>query len=107
MKDMLDFDLAHIRWKGGIIRRIIALGAPSGVTQVILSMSMLMVQALNNSFGPTFLAANVIVTRIDGFAMMPAMSFGNAMTTYAGQNMGAGNLKRTEEGAKQGTVLCL
>ncbi len=72
MKDMLDFDLAHIRWKGGIIRCIIALGAPSGVTQVILS-----------------------------------MSFGNAMTTYAGQNMGAGNLKRTEEGAKQGTVLCL
>lgn len=107
MKDMLDFDLAHICWKGGIIRCIIALGAPSGVTQVILSMSMLMVQALNNSFGPTFLAANVIVTRIDGFAMMPAMSFGNAMTTYAGQNMGAGNLKRTEEGAKQGTLLAV
>lgn len=107
MKEMLDFDTAHIRWKGHIIRKIIALGAPSGVTQVILSMSMLMVQALNNSFGPTFVAANVIVSRIDGFAMMPAMSFGNAMTTYAGQNMGAGNLKRTEEGAKQGILLAV
>lgn len=107
MRDMLDFSPKYIRWHGSIAKKIVGLGAPSGVTQVILSMSMLMVQALNNSFGPTFIAASVIVQRIDGFAMMPAMSFGNAMTTYAGQNMGAGNLKRTEEGAKQGILLAV
>lgn len=107
MKDVLDFKLKYIRWNGAISKKIIALGAPSGVTQVILSMSMLMVQALNNSYGPTFLAANVIVQRIDGFAMMPAMSFGQAMTTYAGQNMGAGDLERTENGSKQGILLAV
>ncbi len=107
MKDVLDFKLKYIRWNGAISKKIIALGAPSGVTQVILSMSMLMVQALNNSFGPTFLAANVIVQRIDSFAMMPAMSFGQAMTTYAGQNMGAGDLERTKNGSKQGILLAV
>ena len=107
MRDILDFRLKYIRWNGAIAKKIIGLGAPSGVTQVILSMSMLMVQALNNSFGPTFLAATVIVQRIDGFAMMPAMSFGNAMTTYAGQNMGAGDLERTEKGSRQGILLAV
>ncbi len=101
MKEVLDFRWKYIRWNGSIAKKIISLGAPSGVTRVILSMSMLMVQALNNSFGPTFLAATVIVQRIDGFAMMPAMSFGQAMTTYAGQNIGAGDLERTEKGLKQ------
>ena len=103
MKNVLDFNTRYIRWDKKIAGKIIGLGAPSGVTQVILSMSMLMVQALNNSFGATFIAASVIVQRIDGFAMMPAMSFGNAMTTYAGQNMGAGNLERTEKARSRGS----
>ena len=107
MKDVFDFDRKYLRierdYTGGILR----LGVPSGVTQVILSMSMILVQALNNRFGATFIAASVICSRIDAFAMMPAMSFGNAMTTYAGQNMGAGNICRTEEGAKQGIILAV
>ena len=107
MTDMLDFRLKYFRLERKIARKIISLGAPSGITQVILSMSLLLVQALSNSFGATFVAANVIVQRIDGFAMLPAMSFGIAMTTYAGQNIGAGNLERTERGAKQGILIAI
>lgn len=107
MKQVLDLSLRQLKWNSAYAGKIVSLGGPSGVTQVILSMSMLLVQALNNSFGAAFVAATVIVQRIDGFAMMPAMSFGNAMTTYAGQNMGARNLKRTEEGAKQGIALAV
>ncbi len=107
MKQVLDFNLRSVHWEKSIAGKIISLGAPSGVTQVILSMSMLMVQSLNNTFGATFIAASVIVQRIDGFAMMPAMSFGNAMTTYAGQNMGAGDLERAEKGARQGIILAV
>lgn len=107
MRDMLDFGLRYVRWDKRIARRIIGLGAPSGVTQVILSMSILLVQALSNSFGAVFVAANVIVQRIDGFAMLPAMSFGIAMTTYAGQNIGAGDGERAEKGAKQGIIIAV
>jgi len=45
--------------------------------------------------------------RVDGFAMMPNFSFGNAMTTYAGQNVGAGRLDRVEKGSKQGTLIAV
>ena len=53
---------------------------------------MLIVQALVNSFGDAMLvAANVMVMRVDGYAMLPNFSFGQAMGTYAGQNVGAGD----------------
>ena len=86
---------------------IVRLGLPSGITQAILSMAMIVVQSLTNSFGEMFIAANVIIMRVDGFAMMPNFSFGTAMTTYAGQNVGAGALDRVEKGAKQGTLIAM
>ena len=54
-----------------------------------------------------FIAANVIVMRVDGFAMMPNFSFGTALTTYAGQNVGARNMERVDSGAKQGTLIAV
>ena len=54
-----------------------------------------------------FIAANVIVMRVDGFAMMPNFSFGTAMTTYAGQNVGARRDDRVDTGAKQGTLIAV
>ncbi len=69
--------------------RLIKLGLPSGLTQAIFSLAMIVVQSLTNSFGEMVIAANVIIMRVDGFAMMPNFSFGSAMTTYTGQNVGA------------------
>lgn len=87
--------------------RIVKLGLPSGLTQAIMSSAMIIVQSLTNSFGEMFIAANVIVMRVDGFAMMPNMSFGMAMTTFTGQNVGAKKYDRCTQGAKQGTSLAL
>lgn len=84
---------------------MVRLGLPSGVTQAIFSMAMIVVQSLTNSFGEAFIAANVIVMRVDGFAMMPNFSFGTALTTYAGQNVGAKKYDRVTQGAKQGTLI--
>ena len=107
MKDLFDFKVNFMKWNHLYAMNIIRLGIPSGVTQAIFSMSMIVVQSLTNSFGELFIAANVIVMRVDGFAMMPNFSFGTAMTTYAGQNVGAGAYDRVKEGAKQGTILAL
>ena len=83
------------------------LGPPSGITQAIFSMAMVIVQSLTNSFGEMVIAANAIIMRVDGFAMMPNFSFGTAMTTYAGQNVGAHRMDRVEQGARQGTAIAL
>lgn len=90
-----------------LVSKIIKLGLPSGLTQAIMSSAMIIVQSLTNSFGEMFIAANVIVMRVDGFAMMPNMTFGMAMTTYTGQNVGAKKYDRCTKGAKQGVILAL
>ncbi len=107
MREYFDLKKQYLKPESGYIKKLVQLGLPSGATQAIMSMSMLVVQSLTNSFGETFIAANVIVMRVDGFAMLPNMSFGTAMTTYAGQNVGAGRYDRVEQGAKQGTLMAL
>ncbi len=107
MKDIFDLKKEYIRPGGEYTASLVRLGLPSGITQAILSMSMIVVQSLTNSFGELFIAANVIVMRIDGFVMLPAFSFGTAMTTYAGQNIGAGKLDRVVKGAKEGTLFAM
>ena len=107
MKDLFDFKLKYFKLDKEIAWNVIRLGLPSGITQAIMSMAMILVQALTNSFGEQFIAANVIIMRVDGFAILPNFSFGTAMTTYAGQNVGAGQYDRVSKGAKQGTVMAI
>ena len=105
MKDLFDTGKQYLKWRKRYGEGIVRLGLPSGITQAILSMSMIIVQSLTNQFGAQFIASNVIVMRVDGFAMLPNFSFGTALTTYVGQNIGAGNMKRVTKGARQGLVL--
>ena len=97
----------YLKWNGKYGKNIIRLGVPSGLTQAVFSMAMIIVQSLTNSFGEMFIAANVIVMRVDGFAMLPNFSFGTAMTTYSGQNIGAAKNDRVTKGAKQGTLIAV
>ncbi len=83
-------------------RSVIRLGLPSGLTQAIFSLAAIVVQSLTNSFGTSVIACSNVVMRVDGFAMMPNFTFGMAMTTYVGQNMGAKLMKRVDEGVKVG-----
>ena len=107
MADIFELKKSHLKLQKQYTMRVVQLGLPSGITQAILSMAMIVVQSLTNSFGEMFIAANVIVMRVDGFAMMPNFSFGTAMTTYAGQNVGARMDARVDKGAKQGTLIAM
>ena len=107
LKDVFELKLRHLLPERRYFGTLIRLGLPSGVTQAILSMSMIVVQSLTNTFGEMFIAANVIVMRIDGFVMMPAFSLGTAMTTFAGQNIGAGKMDRVVQGARNGTLAAM
>lgn len=107
MSDIYDFKAGYLKLHKKYAITTIRLGLPSGLTQAIFSLAMIIVQSLTNSFGELFIAANVIVMRVDGFAMMPNFSFGTAMTTYAGQNVGAREYERVEKGAKEGTFIAM
>ena len=105
MTEYFDMETRYLKPDRENIRTVIRLGLPSGLTQAIFSLAMVVVQSLTNSFGEMIIAANVIIMRVDGFAMMPNFSFGTAMTTYAGQNVGAKQHDRVNQGAKQGTFI--
>ncbi len=107
MKEHFDFGWSYLRPKAFYVKTLVRLGIPSGMTQAIFSSAMIIVQSLTNQFGELFIAANVVIMRVDGFAMMPNFSFGTSLTTYAGQNVGAGKYDRVAKGAKQGTWMAV
>ena len=107
MRDVFDLKPSYLRLRRDAALRIIRIGVPSGITQAIMSVAMLVVQSLTNSMGKAVVACNVIIMRVDGFAMMPNMTFGQAMSVYAGQNVGAGQMERVKTGLKQGILIAL
>lgn len=107
MRDVLHVKLRSLWPQKALLMQLIRLGLPSGLTQAVFSLAMLVVQSLTNSFGTLIIAVSTVVMRVDGFAMMPNFTFGTATTTFTGQNIGAGKLKRVEEGTKDGLKIGL
>ena len=107
MRDVFDLNLQQLKLRKDTALKIIKIGLPSGITQAIFSVAMLVVQTLTNSLGEMVIAANVIIMRVDGFAMMPNMTFGQTMSVYTGQNVGAGKVDRVQQGTKQGLIMAM
>ena len=107
MKEIVVVPLSSLRLHKELVLRLTKLGVPSGLAQAIFSLAAIVVQSLTNSFETAVITASIIVMRVDGFAMMPNFTFGTAMTTYAGQNIGAGKIDRVHEGTKAGMKLGL
>ncbi len=86
---------------------ILKLGLPSGVTQAIFSLALVFVQSLTNQMGDFVPAVNVAIMRVDGFAVLPAFTFGLAVSTYIGQNLGARKMDRLKPGERASLGLAL
>lgn len=89
----IGFDIA-------ILKKIIMIGLPTGVQASIVSLSNVVVQSYINAFGSSVIAGYSASIRIDGFVNLPLQSFGMAITTFVGQNMGAKQYERIKQGAK-------
>lgn len=107
MRDVFDMGWHYLIPKKKYVRQVLKLGIPTGASQAIFAVAMMIVQPLVNSFGAMFIAVYVIVMRIDGFVVMPAFSFGNAITVYTGQNVGAGKMERVDKGIKQCIIMAI
>ncbi len=83
-----------------IIFELLKLGLPAGITQMIFSFAMITVQSLANSMGYQVVTCTTVVMRVDGFAMLPNFTFGMAITTFVGQNIGANRMDRVKQGSK-------
>lgn len=84
--------------------QIFRLGLPSSIQNAAMSLGSVVIQSFANSFGSNFIAANTIIMKTDGFAMMPMMGLGMASTSFVGQNIGAGKTDRAKKGVHVGQL---
>ena len=101
MRDIFDMKWHYFKPKREYILQVLKLSLPTATSQAAFALGMMIIQPLVNGFGELFIATNVIVMRIDGLIMMPIFSYGNAITVYTGQNIGAGKVDRVSSGVKQ------
>ena len=95
----------EMRIDQGILRRIIAVGFPAGFQMAVTSFSNVFVQAYINAYGAASTAGWGIYSRIDAFVILPTQSMAMSVTTFVGQNAGAGKPDRINKGLFAG--LCL
>ena len=87
-KEEYQVKLKHIRFHKHMLYEIVRLGLPSGLQNAIVSFSNVIVQSNINAFGSLAMAGCGSYTKIDGFAILPVMSYSLALTTFTGQNGG-------------------
>lgn len=91
--------LKDITLQRNYVKRIVKMGFPAAVQNAVIAFSSLLIQAGVNSYGTKAAAGFTAYMKVDGFDILPILSFSLAATTFVGQNVGAGNMKRAKKGA--------
>lgn len=88
-----------------LLKKITSQGVPSGVQNSIIAIANVVVQSNINTFGSDAMAGCGSYTKVEGFVFLPITAFAMALTTFIGQNLGAGQFDRAKQGARIG-ILC-
>lgn len=78
--------------------KIIKIGLPTGVQNMVISLSNVVVQSSVNQYGSMAMAGYAAYLKVDGFNILPVLSISMAVTTFTGQNFGAGKIDRVKKG---------
>ena len=88
-----------------MIGNLLRIGIPSALQLSVCAIGVMFVQAFINKMGSDTVAAFSVGIKIEQLVTLPLMTLGVAMTTFAGQNLGAGMLNRVRQGVKSATLL--
>lgn len=97
-------EIRDIRFEKNMLRLIISYGLPSGLQNSVIGFANVVVQSNINAFGTMAMSGLGAYSKIEGFAFLPITSFNIALTTFVGQNLGAGEYARTRRGARFGII---
>lgn len=98
--DMHRLELRKIGFDRRMFRRIIRIGFPAGLQSVMYSLSNIIIQTAINGQGTDTVAAWTVYGKIDVVFWMIVSAFGIAITTFVGQNYGAGKIDRVQKGIR-------
>ena len=98
-------EAGKIRVEKRMMRRVLAVGIPSGIQQSIISLSNVIVQSNINVYGSAAMAGFGSYSKIEGFIMLPLQTTCMSATTFTGQNIGAKKYDRVKKGIVQGMAM--
>jgi len=93
------------RWE--ILNNLLRIGTPVALKNIAVAAGGMVVMAVVNTFGTTFIAGFTASNKLYGLLEIAALSYGYAINTYVGQNFGAGRIDRIRAGMKSATVLAV
>lgn len=96
--NILRMPLKQVRPSKDIFKKCIKLGLPVAIQNSFISLSTMMLQGVINSYGETVMAAATAAARVEQLILQPGMSIGVAVSTFTGQNIGAGKIDRVKKG---------
>ncbi len=91
----------------GICAKLLNLGYPVAFQNTVIFIGGMIVQSVVNKFGVIFIAGFTATNKLYGILEVAATSYGHSMTTYSGQNLGAGNTKRIRQGVRSALIISL
>ncbi|MEW5817281.1 MAG: MATE family efflux transporter [Spirochaetota bacterium] len=95
---VLHIKLKDMRFDQRIFAQILRIGLPSAAQQSLVSLGFIALTRIVNPFGTNVIAGYTAASRLDSFAAMPAMNLSMALSTFVGQNLGAGKPERVKKG---------
>ena len=101
---LLNFHIKGIVFDKEIFKKSISIGLPSGMQHILFSLGMMALFSIVNKFGVKVIAAYSAALRLDSLAIMPSINIASALSTFVGQNLGAGKIDRVKKGL-QTTIL--
>jgi len=96
--DVLRLDLKRLAFDRELFGHSLRIGLPSGAQQTLVALGFMALNRIVNGFGTDVAAGYTAAGRLDSFAGMPAMNFSMALSTFVGQNLGAGKPDRARRG---------
>ena len=96
--DIINFNFRQWTFDREIFRACFRIGLPTGLQQTFVALGMMALFSIVNTFGTNVVAAFSAAGRIDSIATVPAMVFAQALSSFVGQNIGAGKIDRVRKG---------
>lgn len=94
-----------MRFDREVFFAIMKMGLPSGIQQALIAAGFMTLTGIVNLFGTDPAAAFTAASKLESFAVMPAMNFSMAIASFTGQNLGAGRIDRVKRGLRAGVAM--
>lgn len=105
--EFLTLHREHFKMHAKTSLRLISLGCPMALQNIMIAIGGMIIQFVVNGFGVAFLAGFTATNKLYGVLEIAATSYGYAMITYVGQNLGAGKIERIKSGMRSAIAVAI